>query len=116
MDNVKETKPKWSVGDTVWYDPTTVGLLFRATVKSEPRNLAGDLWVVWLGELPSEYRAYSGRTSYSVLAPVESPCTIYERDPSDDRSFINWNEYRDMQPMSSTLKCVVAKAEEATGR
>jgi hypothetical protein len=117
MNNVKETKPQWSVGDTVWYDPTTVGLLFRATIKSEPKNMAGGLWVVSLEGLPPEYRQYSGRTSFSVLAPVESPCTIYDRDPNDDRNCIRWDEYQSSKSTlrSSTLKGVVDEAEEATG-
>lgn len=117
MNNVKETKPQWSVGDTVWYDPTTVGLLFRATVQSEPKSIAGGLWVVSLGELPPEYRVYSGRTSYSVMAPVDSPCTIYDRDPNDDRNFIRWDEYQSgkVTLRSSTLKSVANESEEATG-
>lgn len=118
MNIVKETKPQWSVGDTVWYDPTTVGLLFRATVKSEPKNIAGGLWVVSLDDLPPEYRSFSGRTSFSVLAPVESPCTIYDRDPNDDRNFIRWDEYMSGRPTvrPSTLESVVKEAEETASR
>lgn len=98
MSGVKESKPLWAFGDAVWYDSGTVGLLFRATICSEPFLFAGDLWVAKVNELPEEYRTYSGRSSAGpVLVLVDSPCNIYQRRQEDNRPFILWNEYREEQ-------------------
>lgn len=113
---MKENKPQWSVGDTVWYDPGTVGLLFRAVVKTEPWKFAGEIWVVGLEGLPAEFKSYSGRAAPStLLGLVDAPCNVFQRRPEDDRSCIHWDQYRaDQGTPSSRMNHVAEAFEEDT--
>lgn len=113
---MKDNKPQWAVGDAVWYDPGTVGLLFRAVVRTEPWKLGGELWVVGLDGLPREYNSYSGKVAPPTLvAMVDQPCNVYQRRSDDDRSYIHWDQYRaDQGTPSSRMNHVAEAFEEDT--
>lgn len=103
-----------AIGDRVWYDPDATGLMFSATVRSDPSESDG-IWLVELKDLPSEYREYmGGRTPPVVLALADR---VFPRAEGTDRGFIHWNEYlAQCQARSAKMTGVAEEVKEDPGR
>lgn len=81
---------RWVKGDTIWYDPGGLGILFKGVVVKESHRLAGENFV-GIGELPPEYRPYANNPNALVTTALQK--NVWFRSRNDDRTSIHWNEY-----------------------